>query len=322
MTTREQLLTLLEENPGTYFSGEEIARRLGVSRAAVWKAMKVLRQEGLPIDAVTNRGYRLAPASDILSPQALSGYLPFPADRLTVLNQVSSTNSWIRERAEEGAPEGTTVVANCQSAGRGRYGRSFYSPGDTGIYLSILLRPDQYTLLQVPTLTAVAAVTLCQAIQEVCGVSPQIKWVNDIFLEGKKVCGILSQASIGMESGCMDYAVLGVGINLYPPREPFPPELASIAGWILNTPSPGCKNRLAGTFLSRFWQVYTHPQPEEILREYRSRSLILGKPITVSEGQHSYKAKALDIDRDFRLVVEPEDGEIRRLSYGEVHISL
>lgn len=322
MTTREQLLTLLEENPGTYFSGEEIARRLGVSRAAVWKAMKVLRQEGLPIDAVTNRGYRLAPASDILSPQALSGYLPFPADRLTVLKQVSSTNSWIRERAEEGAPEGTTVVANCQSAGRGRYGRSFYSPGDTGIYLSILLRPDQYTLLQVPTLTAVAAVTLCQAIQEVCAVSPQIKWVNDIFLEGKKVCGILSQASIGMESGCMDYAVLGVGINLYPPREPFPPELASIAGWILDAPSPGCKNRLAGTFLSRFWQVYTHPQPEEILREYRSRSLILGKPITVSEGQHSYKAKALDIDQDFRLVVEPEDGEIRRLSYGEVHISL
>ena len=222
----------------------------------------------------------------------------------------------------EGAPEGTTVVANCQSAGRGRYGRSFYSPGDTGIYLSILLRPDQYTLLQVPTLTAVAAVTLCQAIQEVCGVSPQIKWVNDIFLEGKKVCGILSQASIGMESGCMDYAVLGVGINLYPPREPFPPELASIAGWILDAPSPGCKNRLAGTFLSRFWQVYTHPQPEEILREYRSRSLILGKPITVSEVQHSYKAKALDIDQDFRLVVKPEDGEIRRLSYGEVHISL
>lgn len=322
MTTREQLLALLEENVDIYFSGEEIARRLGVSRAAVWKAMNALRKEGVPIDAVTNRGYRLAPAGDILSLQGISRFLPFPAERLTVLPQVLSTNAWIRDQAEAGAPEGTTVIASRQTAGRGRYGRSFFSPPDTGIYLSVLLRPTRYTLPQVPTLTAVAAVTLCQAIQEVCGAAPQIKWVNDIFLEGKKVCGILSQASIGMESGCMDYAVLGVGINLYPPREGFPPDLASIAGWIMDTPSPGCKNRLAGTFLSRFWQVYTHPQPEEILREYRSRSLILGKPITVSEGPHSYKARALDIDQDFRLVVELNDGAIRRLSYGEVQIRL
>lgn len=322
MSTREQLLALLEENSEIYFSGEEIARRLGVSRAAVWKAMNALRQEGIPIQAVTNRGYRLAPASDILSLQGVSQFLPFPAERLSVVSHVLSTNAWIRDRAEAGAPEGTTVIANRQTAGRGRYGRSFFSPPDTGIYLSVLLRPTRYTLPQVPTLTAVAAVTLCQAIQAVWGVSPQIKWVNDIFLNGKKICGILSQASVGMESGSMDYAVLGVGINVYPPRGGFPPELASIAGWIQDIPSPGCKNRLAGEFLSRFWQAYTDPKPEEILREYRSRSLILGRPITVLVGQERRKAQALDIDQDFRLVVKSEDGEIRRLSYGEVQLSL
>ncbi len=324
MTTREQLLSLLESGKGTYFSGEEIARRLSVSRAAVWKAVKALRQEGYPIDAATNRGYCLARSSDILSPQGVQRYLgpDCQAFDLTVLPSVGSTNAWVRERADQSAPEGCTLIAGEQTAGRGRFGRSFFSPGDTGVYLSILLRPTHCPLPQVSQLTALAAVALCRAIAAVSGKEPRIKWVNDVFLEGKKVCGILSEAAFGMESGTLEYAVLGVGMNVYPPKDGFPPELASLAGWILDAPVEDGKNRLAGEFLRRFRELYTAPAPEDAIREYRDRSLVIGRSLTVTLGTETRAAQALDIDDQCRLVVRFDDGTTQTLSYGEVQIRL
>ena len=324
MTTKGKLLALLEENKGTFFSGEEIARTLQVSRAAVWKAVNALREDGYTIDAATNKGYRLSPDSDILSPQGIRRFLnPEYQDLdLTVLPTAPSTNALVREKANQGCPEGCVIVACEQTAGRGRYGRQFFSPADTGVYLSLLLRPTAYSPQQATCLTAAAAAAMCQAMEAVTGQQPGIKWVNDIFLHGKKVCGILTEAAVGLETGALDYMVLGAGVNLYPPAEGFPEEIQSIAGSVLERSCPEAKNRLVGEFLNRFWYFYTHPERKAYLEDYRSRSLAIGQRVTVLSNGQAVSAYAYGIDDDFRLLVRYDSGKTEALSYGEIRIQL
>ena len=319
MTTKEQLFTLLEARQGSFVSGEELAGSLNLSRAAVSKAMKALRQEGYAIEAVTNRGYRLSGECDILSAQGVRKHLN-QAFQVTFSQSVDSTNTVLRSLAEQGAPEGTVVIAGAQTGGRGRMGRTFYSPAGTGVYLSLLLRPVGADPQQTVTLTAAAAVALCQAMETVSGENPQIKWVNDIFLNGRKVCGILSEASFGLESGVPEYVVVGVGINAYAPEGGFPPNLAEIAGPLWEKPVPDGKNRLAAEFLNRFWQLYAAGSPSVFLEDYRCRSLVVGKDITVIAGGRESPAHALGIDENCRLLVRYPGGETTALSYGEVRI--
>lgn len=324
MTTKEKLLALLEDSKGTFFSGEEIARTLQVSRAAVWKAVNALREDGYTIDAATNKGYRLSPDSDILSPQGIRRFLK-PEYRdldLTVLPTAPSTNALVREKANQGRPEGCVIVACEQTDGRGRYGRQFFSPIDSGVYLSLLLRPTAYSPQQATCLTAAAAAAMCQAIEAVTGQQPGIKWVNDIFLHGKKVCGILTEAAVGLETGALDYMVLGAGVNLYPPVKGFPEEIQPIAGSVLECSCPEAKNRLVGEFLNRFWDFYTHPECRTYLEDYRSRSLAIGQNVTVLSAGRAVSAYAYGIDDDFRLLVRYENGDTEALSYGEIRIQL
>lgn len=324
MTTKEKLLALLEDSKGTFFSGEEIARTLQVSRAAVWKAVSALREDGYTIDAATNKGYRLSPDSDILSPQGIRRFLK-PEYRdldLTVLPTAPSTNALVREKANQGCPEGCVIVACEQTDGRGRYGRQFFSPVDSGVYLSLLLRPTAYSPQQATCLTAAAAAAMCQAIEAVTGQQPGIKWVNDIFLHGKKVCGILTEAAVGLETGALDYMVLGAGVNLYPPVKGFPEEIQPIAGSVLERSCPEAKNRLVGEFLNRFWDFYTHPECRTYLEDYRSRSLAIGQNVTVLSAGRAVSAYAYGIDDDFRLLVRYENGDTEALSYGEIRIQL
>lgn len=324
MTTKEKLLALLEDSKGTFFSGEEIARTLQVSRAAVWKAVNALREDGYTIDAATNKGYRLSPDSDILSPQGIRRFLK-PEYRdldLTVLPTVPSTNALVREKANQGCPEGCVIVACEQTAGRGRYGRQFFSPVDSGVYLSLLLRPTAYSPQQATCLTAAAAAAMCQAIEAVTGQQSGIKWVNDIFLHGKKVCGILTEAAVGLETGTLNYMVLGAGVNLYPPAEGFPEEIQSIAGSVLERSCPEAKNRLVGEFLNRFWDFYAHPECRAYLEDYRARSLAIGRNVTVLSAGKAVSAYAYGIDDDFRLLVRYENGDTEALSYGEIRIQL
>ena len=324
VTTKGKLLALLEDNKETFFSGEEIARTLQISRAAVWKAVNALREDGYTIDAVTNKGYRLSPDSDILSPQGIRKFLKpeYKNLDLTVFPTAPSTNALVREKANQGCPEGCVIIACGQTAGRGRYGRQFFSPVDTGVYLSLLLRPTAYSPQQATCLTAAAATAMCQAIDAVTGQQPGIKWVNDIFLHGKKVCGILTEAAVGLETGSLDYMVLGAGINIYPPTEGFPEEIQSIAGAILEHSTPEAKNRLVGEFLSRFWDFYTHPERKAYLEDYRARSLAIGRNVTVLSTGRKVSAYAYGIDDDFRLLVRYGSGETEALSYGEIRIQL
>lgn len=324
MTTKEKLLALLEDSKGTFFSGEEIARTLQVSRAAVWKAVSALREDGYTIDAATNKGYRLSPDSDILSPQGIRRFLK-PEYRdldLTVLPTAPSTNALVREKANQGRPEGCIIIACEQTDGRGRYGRQFFSPVDSGVYLSLLLRPTAYSPQQATCLTAAAAAAMCQAIEAVTGQQPGIKWVNDIFLHGKKVCGILTEAAVGLETGTLNYMVLGAGVNLYPPVKGFPEEIQPIAGSVLERSCPEAKNRLVGEFLNRFWDFYTHPECRAYLEDYRSRSLAIGQNVTVLSAGRAVSAYAYGIDDDFRLLVRYENGDTEALSYGEIRIQL
>lgn len=191
--SRETVLSLLLAHPGEYLSGAAMSRTLGVSRAAVWKAIEALRQEGYEITSAPNRGYRLESAPDRVREGELSGHLAgcLVGSRLLCLDTIDSTNTEAKRQAMAGAPEGLVVLAEEQTGGRGRLGRSFQSPRGCGLYLTALLRP-QLPPIEVVDFTAWVAVAVCDGIQAACGVRPRIKWTNDIVLEGKKLCGILT----------------------------------------------------------------------------------------------------------------------------------
>ncbi len=321
METKDKLLALLQSRQGEFVSGEEIAEALTLSRTAVWKAANALRASGYRIDAVRNRGYRLDAGTDILSQSGIEALLGTDGSGLTleVLSCVDSTNSLLREKANAGIPEGYVVLAGQQTGGRGRMGRRFYSPPDTGLYLSLLLRPTHLPPAQAVGITTMAAVAACRAIEEVSHGDAQIKWVNDIYLGGKKVCGILTEASIGLESGSLDYAVVGVGFNVCPPEDGFPEELSQIAGAILPRSQEGARNRLAAAFLKHFLAIY-RSGGTGYAEEYRRRSLVIGKPIRVLSPAGQRPAFALDVDSSCRLIVRYDDGTVEALSSSEVSI--
>lgn len=324
LKTREKLLILFEENKGIYFSGEEIAEKLSISRTAVWKAVNSLRKDGYEIDAVPNRGYCLAADTDILSVQGIRKYLGTVCSdlELHVLQTADSTNATLREKAAAGAREGCTVIANAQTGGRGRTGRSFFSPSDTGIYLSILLRPSRCSAREARKFTTIAAVAACEAIETLSENKAQIKWVNDIFIEGKKVGGILTEASVSLEDGFLDYVIVGIGINIYDPRDGFPAELQNIAGAVFRKNQNDGKNHLAAEFLNHFMSLCQTSDQTACEENYRKRSLVVGKNIVVHSSGQPRRALVLDIDREYRLLVRYEDGTTDRLSSGEVSISL
>lgn len=324
MATKEKLLTLLEINKGMYFSGEELAKELAVSRAAIWKNVKSLQGEGYLIDAITNKGYCLSESTDILSVQGIQKHLGQSCKELNieVIPITTSTNTVVREKAVAGQKEGYVLLANEQTSGRGRRGRSFYSPSGTGIYLSWLLRPGKYTAEQATAITTMAAVAVCEAIEAVSEVEAQIKWVNDIFVDGKKVCGILTEASLDMESGFLDYAVLGVGMNIYEPKNGFGADLTNIAGKIFSQSQGDMKNRLVAEFMNHFMMYYTNFEYADYANQYRSRSLAIGKWVNVIAGEQSQSAFVLGIDDDCRLLVKYENGEEETLSSGEISIRL
>ncbi len=324
MNTKEKLLTLFESCKGIYVSGEEIASQLSISRSAVWKAVNLLRKDGYEIDAIKNKGYRLSLDTDILSVQGIQKYLN-PVCKLLdihVEEEVSSTNSIVREKANAGAVEGYTLIAGSQTEGRGRFERSFYSPKDSGIYMSILLRPTHMTPGQAVHITTMAAVAACEAIEDIAEKNPDIKWVNDIYLDGKKVSGILTEATLNMETGSLDYIVLGIGLNIYPPKGGFPKEIDNIAGTIFNEREKDGKNALTAGFLNHFMNYYIKNDKHLFIESYRKRNIAIGKNIIVLSSSGNRLARALDIDEECRLLVKYEDGSTERLLSGEISIRL
>ena len=319
--TRDAVWKLLWERAGNYVSGGELARALGLSRTAVWKAIGQLRAEGCEIEAVTGRGYRLAAEGDVLSAEGIRCFLRHQELEIRFYPTISSTNTVLKALAAEGAPAGLALVAARQSAGRGRMGRSFYSPADSGLYLSLLLRPAM-AAAEAVRLTACAAVAAAETIEELSGERADIKWVNDIFVGGRKVCGILTEASLDCESGRMHHVVIGIGVNTRIPEGGFPEELRGIAGAAFEGRRiPALRCRLAAGILDRLADYTAAPEDPALFEAYRSRSLVLGREISIlSPDGAPVSAEALDLDRDFSLLVRLADGSLRRLSSGELSV--
>ena len=236
------------------------------------------------------------------------------------LVETDSTNRYLKVLAQNGAKEGTVVIANRQSAGRGRLGRSFFSPEEKGIYMSILLRPD-ISLERAVLITSMAAVAVARAIESYCGVTAKIKWVNDIFLNKKKACGILTEAGIDAETGKLKYAVLGIGVNVG--KMEFPEDLKSIATSVSNECGfIASKEVLIDKILEELEYWYPSLADGSFLEESKKRSILLGSDILVIDETvpgGSYPAKAVDINELGNLVIE-RDGRVQVLNSGEVSI--
>ena len=322
LTTKSKVLGILESYKGQHISGSKIAEKLGLSRNSVWKAIKHLQEEGHNISAVTNKGYCLEIDNKILSAESINKYLESDLFDINVYNIVDSTNSMLKIQAEAGAPEGRVIVAEHQTHGRGRRGRSFYSPENTGIYMSLLLRP-KISAHESLSITTCAAVAVAQAIEMNSEKQAKIKWVNDIFVDDRKVSGILAEASIDLESAGLKYAILGIGINVFAPNEGFPDELENISTSIFMEQEYSAERRskLIGDILKIFMSYYRNIGEKPFFQEYKNRSLILNKEISVINGPNdARKAIALDIDEEFHLKVRYDNGETEYLNSGEVSI--
>jgi BirA family biotin operon repressor/biotin-[acetyl-CoA-carboxylase] ligase len=244
--------------------------------------------------------------------------LPAPLS-LTVLEEAASTNDLLKALARQGAPAGTALLARRQSGGRGRMGRSFYSP-EGGLYLSLLLRPKTSAVKSV-ALTAAAAVSVCRVLEKHGVHSPKIKWVNDVYLEDRKICGILAESSLG-PGGVPDWVVLGVGIDLVPPREGWPESLRDTAGAAFSSLSEEQRRSLCRDLLTELWDLCTRPEDRDLPAEYRARSLMPGRSVTVLQGDTARQADCLYIDDDYKLYVRFSDGSEAALDSGEVSLRL
>lgn len=320
-STKDQVLRALLDAQD-YVSGSALARTLGVSRNAVWKAIEQLRGEGYPVEAVTNRGYRLVGGADILSVAEIEHYRA-PGEigaPIELHDEITSTNNRAKELATQGAPHGTLVLADRQSTGRGRFGRAFYSPEGSGVYMSFILRP-RLRADRAVMITSMAAVAVARAIEKVAGVRASIKWVNDVYLGPRKVCGILCEAGLDFESGQMQYVVVGIGVNVG--FMDFPEELREKATSIANAWGRAVnRSRFTAELINEMNALYPQLASGSFMAESRARSNVIGREIEVLRGEERYPATAMDIDDAGALVVRAADGSLRILQSGEISVRL
>lgn len=334
------------QESGVFVSGQELAEKCGVSRTAVWKAIKSLAKDGIKIEGVTNRGYRLEGNEENLSLSAMESLvLPKEGIRFCVYDRLDSTNleakrlcaqaGILRDALGALTPEGKklhklVIIANEQTAGRGRLGREFYSPAKTGVYLSMIYIP-QKNIVHPAKMTAAAAVAVCRVFKRLYKAEPKIKWVNDIFVNGKKVCGILTEGITDFETGRIEAAVIGIGINIYEDAKGFPARIAGTAGSVLGTKGEQAKrNELAAQTAQELSHIYAEQENDplsseakDIIREYKQLNFLLGKTLEITPvigGEEKYTAKAVDITEDAALVVKKSDGTYQTLQSGEVSL--
>lgn len=318
MKTTDKVLEFLEKNKGRYVSGGSIASFLGISRNSVWKAVKALQDKGYEIGAVTNKGYILTENNNLISAQSVDKFITAEDIQIEYRDSVTSTNTLLKKMAENGEKEGYVLLAGEQTAGRGRLGRNFSSQNGTGVYFSILLRPDMKPSESL-LITTCAAVAVAKAIEKNTNKMTSIKWVNDIYMRDRKVCGILTEASFDLEYGKLSYAVLGVGINMYFSENSLPEELKDIAGAVFDEkPDGDTVSRIVADVINIFMEEYKVIVGKHFLFDYCSRSYLDGKEINVIKPDGMKEAEALDIDDDFRLHVKYPDGSEEYLSSGEV----
>ncbi len=315
MRTAAGVLKILREKQGQV-SGARMASRLGLTRAAVWKAVQLLRQEGYVIEGVSNRGYTLAGETDRLSASGIESRLSglWRGTAVQVYQELTSTNTLARQRA--GEKRQLLIAADSQTAGRGRRGRDFYSPPDAGLYFSLAMdwgREEPPVLV-----TTMAAVAAALVLEREFGVAVGIKWVNDLYLQDRKICGILTEAVTSLESGLTASLVTGIGINLTEPEGGYPESIRRTAGALAGQGTRIDRNRLIALIANDLGSLIERLPDRGYLDRYRERCFILGRKVRLDTGQtiipHAISDEGALLYRD--------GNEIRSLQTGEVSILL
>jgi len=324
-----RILEELKNNISQFVSGEALSEVLKVSRTAVWKNIKELEREGYVIEASSKKGYRLISVPDVLNASEVgSGLLTrFIGRNVQCFDVIDSTNNYAKRIAAEGCDEGTVVIADSQNSGRGRLGRTWNAPGKTGIWMSVVLRPD-LPPESVQLITLGASVAVVSAIRKTLGVQAGIKWPNDLVLDGKKVCGILTEMNSEMER--VNFLVLGIGVNVNQLREDFPGDLidtaTSLKAYLMDkgVDTPDLKrSELIKSILFELEQIYdsiNSNRTEEIIEEWKRYSVTMGREVRVVSRSQEYSGVASDVTADGRLVIKCSDGTMREVLSGEVSV--
>jgi len=321
MVERDQVAALLAGARG-HISGEEMSRALGVTRAAVWKEIEALRRAGWPIESSTRKGYRLAGPPPALSGPYISARLGGDnlfAGKIHVEPLVDSTNTRLKASAAH-TPTGAALLAEEQSGGRGTHGRSFQSPKGDGLYLSVLLRPC-VGLADLLTLTGWVAVAAREGVEKACGAPVDIKWLNDLYLNGKKLCGILTEFALLAESGEPDYVVIGMGVNMNQTIDTFRAQgLERIATSLAIGGYPVEQNHLAVCLLEALDQLSRDfpANRADYLERYRAHCITLGRRVSFDGEGILQTGTVTGVDGNFALQVSGDDGRTHTVSSGTV----
>lgn len=317
MTSRDKILSLFRRQPETFISGQEISQTLAISRAAVWKQVESLREQGFEIEAQRSRGYRLLGGPDLMLASEIEKGLgcKWLGSSLHCLAEIDSTNARARQLAEEGAADGTVIIADRQSAGRGRLGRRWESPSAVNLYCSILLRP-QIPVQQAPQMTFLSAVAVAETLQELYALSARVKWPNDILVGGKKIAGLLNEMNAETEQ--IHFVILGIGINLNMTTEQFPEQLNYPATSVfLERDEKIDRVAFVRAFLQRLDGYYGEFLAEgfvPIRRRWEALCDLMNARVQVEHWQGT----VVGLDSDGALRLQLDDGRVERILAGDV----
>jgi len=310
MSLKIDILHALQSS-GTYVSGEELARRFGKSRAAVWKAVKSLQSDGYLIDAVTNRGYILTGDNDLITSDIIAPKLDYSV-KVLYYPTVDSTNTQAKRLINDGEKDVILVVADEQTAGRGRQGKSFYSPPMTGIYMTLVVHPNK-ELQDAVTVTTAAGVAVCRAIEKLTDKKPQIKWVNDVYIGENKICGILTEAIVDFETSVAESMLVGIGTNIKTVAFPEDIENASCLDADVK------RSDLIAAITNELMAIIDGGY-KEFIDYYRTHSMLINRKINFIQNGKVTPATAIAIDESGGLVVRLEDGSETTLRSGEISV--
>ena len=318
---KSEILRLLKEND-TYISGQQLCEQFQVSRTAIWKVIDQLKKEGYQIEAVRNKGYRLIESPDVMSKAEIDSLVDtkWAGKNVIYYDETDSTNNRAKEAGNNKDPHGTLFVADMQMAGKGRRGRVWKSPSGSSIYMTILLYPD-IPPVKAPQLTLIMAIAVAEGIREVTGLETKIKWPNDIVVNGKKICGILTEMST--EIDYINHVVIGIGINVN--MESFPEDIAKTATSLrIEAGKEFRRFELIAAIMEHFEKAYEAVceagNLEPIMEDYNRLLVNCGRRVRVLEPEHEYDALALGIDKTGELQVECEDGSRKSVFAGEVSV--
>lgn len=318
---KSEILRLLKEND-TYISGQQLCEQFQVSRTAIWKVIDQLKKEGYQIEAVRNKGYRLIESPDVMSKAEIDSLVDtkWAGKNVIYYDETDSTNNRAKEAGNNKEPHGTLFVADMQMAGKGRRGRVWKSPSGSSIYMTILLYPD-IPPVKAPQLTLIMAIAVAEGIREVTGLETKIKWPNDIVVNGKKICGILTEMST--EIDYINHVVIGIGINVN--MESFPEDIAKTATSLrIEAGKEFRRFELIAAIMEHFEKAYEAVceagSLEPIMEDYNCLLVNCGRRVRVLEPEHEYDALALGIDKTGELQVECEDGSRKSVFAGEVSV--